>query len=276
MADVPLTKMDEKIAKFSKNRTVLRTMLAVIRSIFRVISLPGIRDRHSWVHPEKNMSTVLPINEELKQNGVLAPVPIVSELINKSSYRMIMNICGCRQAYDCNNHSAEIGCLFMGESVRKIPRGLGRPVSREEAVAHLHRAIDNGLVPAVGKANVDTFLYQLPSDGKFVSVCFCCHCCCLGGAFKNLPAEHFNRISPRLEGLRIEVTDTCTGCGTCMEYCLYEAITIEDGRAVHSEICRGCGRCSRYCPSNAVNISLDNPNFQADVLNRISRYGDVS
>ncbi|MCX5865920.1 MAG: 4Fe-4S binding protein [Proteobacteria bacterium] len=276
MDAVPLTKLDEKIAKFSKNRTVLRTMLAVIRSIFRVISLPGIRDRHSWVHPEKNMSTVLPINKELKQNGVLVPVPIVSELINKSSYRMIMNVCGCRQAYDCKNHSAEIGCLFMGESVRKILRGLGRPVSREEAIAHLHRAIDNGLVPAVGKANVDTFLYQLPSDGKFVSVCFCCHCCCLGGAFKNLPAEHFNRISPRLEGLKIEVTDTCTGCGTCVEYCLYEAITIEDGRAVHSEICRGCGRCATYCPANAVSISLNNSHFKDDVLSRISRYGDVS
>lgn len=276
MDQAPLSKYDAQVAKYSKNRTFLRVMLGVIKSVFKVISLPGIRDRHSWVHPEKNMSTVLPINVELKQNGVLVPVPIVSELINKSSYRMIMNVCGCRQAYDCENHSPEIGCLFMGESVKRISPGLGRAVSKEEAIAHLNRAIENGLVPAVGKANVDTFIYQLPHDGKFVSVCFCCHCCCLGGAFKKLPAEHFNRISPRLEGLKIEVTDVCTGCGTCVEYCLYDAITIEGGRAVHGEVCRGCGRCSRYCPSNAVNISLDNPNFQADVLNRISRYGDVS
>jgi UDP-glucose 4-epimerase len=49
-------------------------------------------------------------------------------------------------------------------------------------------------------------------------------------------------------------------------------ITVQDGVSVHSEKCRGCGRCATNCPEEAVRISLDNPDFVADVENRIESY----
>ena len=65
------------------------------------------------------------------------------------------------------------------------------------------------------------------------------------------------------------------GCGTCHEYCLFGAISIENGRAHHSKACRGCGRCVTHCPEKAIDMSLDNPEFKEEIVRRISAYVDV-
>lgn len=275
MEERELSFNDRMAAKFSKNRVVLRIMLDTIRAIFKVVSLPGIRARHRWVSPQFNTSAVLPINEELKSHGVPLPLPILEEIVHKASHRMLMNVCGCRVAYQCKNHPRDLGCIFMGPGVTHISPGLGRMVSPEEAMEHAKKAIASGLIPSVGKAEIDKVFYAMPKDAKFIGLCFCCHCCCLANAFTALPVEHLDRLFPRLKGLSIEITDECNGCGTCVEYCLYDAIRIEDGRAVHTEMCRGCGRCASECPSDAITISLDNDDFREEIISRISRVTGV-
>jgi UDP-glucose 4-epimerase len=66
------------------------------------------------------------------------------------------------------------------------------------------------------------------------------------------------------------------GCGTCLEYCVFDAISIVQGKAVHDSTCRGCGRCATRCPENAVRISLDNPNVKDEIVDHISTYVDVT
>ena len=45
----------------------------------------------------------------------------------------------------------------------------------------------------------------------------------------------------------------CTGCGTCVEWCPQEAITLNDDLAfIDSEKCIGCGECLAMCRFNAV------------------------
>lgn len=270
MAERPLSFPDRMVRRFSRNRVILRVMLDSIRAIFKVVSLPGIRGRHRWVSPRFNTSAVLPINQELKSQGVPLPYPVLGEIIQKASHRMLMNVCGCRVGYDCKNHDKEIGCIFMGPGVLSISPGLGRLVSAEEAMRHAKKAVENGLVPSVGKAEIDKVFYNMPKDAKFIGLCFCCHCCCLAGAFRDLPVDHLNRVFPRIEGLKIEITEECKGCGMCVDHCLYEAITIKNGKAVHSEYCRGCGRCASMCPSDAIKMSLDNQKFKDEIISRIS------
>jgi heterodisulfide reductase subunit A len=50
--------------------------------------------------------------------------------------------------------------------------------------------------------------------------------------------------------------DRCSGCGTCIELCPYNAITKNDeGIAeVTSAICKGCGVCSASCPERAITM----------------------
>ncbi len=274
--NIELTKEDEMVARLGKSRAFIFVMLGGIKLALKFITLPVVRKLHPWVNPKKNFATALPINEELKDDNTILPVQIISELIEKSSYRMVMHTCGCRLAYECKNHPTDIGCLCMGEDILQISPGLGRMVSKEEAHAHVQKAIDAGLVIGTGKAQVDTFLFRINETGKFLTVCFCCHCCCINGLFSSLPTKHFNEIFPPLEGIEVRVTDECTGCEKCVEYCLYDAISIENGKAELSDKCRRCGRCATNCPSNAVKVSIDNPNFHKEFLSRLESYTDVT
>ena len=145
-------------------------------------------------------------------------------------------------------------------------------LTKEQALAHARRAVGLGLVPMTGKVRVDNSLFFVKDEKKLLTVCFCCHCCCMMGYLKHTPAEHLDQVITPVEGLVIEVTDACTGCGTCVETCIFEAISIKDGKAVHSAQCRGCGRCERYCPNGAITITLTNLDFKQEVKKRISSH----
>jgi heterodisulfide reductase subunit A len=52
--------------------------------------------------------------------------------------------------------------------------------------------------------------------------------------------------------------DLCSGCGTCISVCAYQAIDLikmEEGKArakVNEALCMGCGACAASCPSGAM------------------------
>lgn len=49
--------------------------------------------------------------------------------------------------------------------------------------------------------------------------------------------------------------DICTSCGTCTDYCRFDAIASLDGMVVISEMaCDGCGLCARICPFEAISM----------------------
>ncbi|MDD5451770.1 MAG: electron transfer flavoprotein subunit alpha [Desulfovibrionales bacterium] len=48
--------------------------------------------------------------------------------------------------------------------------------------------------------------------------------------------------------------DKCTGCGTCVESCPYEAITLENGIARVGDACVLCGICADNCEAGAIVI----------------------
>jgi heterodisulfide reductase subunit A len=52
----------------------------------------------------------------------------------------------------------------------------------------------------------------------------------------------------------------CTGCGMCVEVCPYEAISLEDERAVVNEVlCEGCGTCTATCLRSAIFVKNLSP-----------------
>jgi Fe-S-cluster-containing hydrogenase component 2 len=44
----------------------------------------------------------------------------------------------------------------------------------------------------------------------------------------------------------------CSGCGTCLDVCPTEAITMQEGHAVITMECIDCGACPRVCPEGAI------------------------
>lgn len=269
------------ISSLVTRRWVMKPGMKGLEMAYYVGRIPIIKNLHPWTSSKKNSCTYFPIkvdvNKELGQavNEVYPP-QVVHDFIDNANYIVKMDKCLCRNGQNCENHDHNIGCLFMGETALGMPPQMSREVTKKEAHAHVEKAIENGLVPMAGKVRVDNFAFLLRDKNQLLSVCFCCHCCCMMGYYKHAGVSQMNEMMVPIEGINIRVDpDVCQGCGTCVETCIFDAISIIDGLAVHNDACRGCGRCERYCPEGAITLTIDNPDFKKDVTDRVMSYVDM-
>ncbi len=264
--------------RFSKNPVLVRLGLRFVQMNFWSGKNNFLQLHHPWFDQKKSNMYWIPVNEEIEQTGedVVLPYEVVSKFIERSSHRVIVDFCGCRQAFKCSKHSAEIGCLMMGEDAKQISNKLSRSVSKKEAMAHLEKAVDAGLPPHIGKARVDDFIFGINNTNRLLTVCFCCECCCLTKWEKYVPAEIRNKISRKLDGLQVWIdSDKCVGCGDCVEHCYLDQILFSQKKAVISDDCRGCGRCAAACSQKAIRISLNNPDFINNTIKSIEAYVEL-
>lgn len=49
-------------------------------------------------------------------------------------------------------------------------------------------------------------------------------------------------------------TETCTGCGLCVDVCPFDALTLENDVAVVNDQCTACGACVDECPVEALSL----------------------
>jgi electron transport complex protein RnfB len=183
----------------------------------------------------------------------------VPEKFSVSSYDDIRNIienvggpiavinCVCRQTRSAIGESCtktdlrETCIVFRGAADSVIEQGMGRYLSKDEALALLDRVQEAGLV--IQPENTEHPSY----------VCCCCgDCCGILTTVKRFPrpaelyaSNYYAEIDPEL----------CTGCETCVPLCQLEAITIVDGVAVVSlGRCIGCGNCVACCQFDASRL----------------------
>ena len=201
-------------------------------------------------------NNTIKINQQIdvKNNfeNVVMSTKIIEHFIDSSNYHFIMNSCICRESADCKHYPVDLGCLFLGKSVLDINPKLGRLVSRAQALEHIQKCQDAGLVHLIGRNKLDKLWLGVKHGHQLLTVCNCCPCCCL---WKMLPdlAPHINENMIKMPGVSIRVTNNCIGCGTCtQDVCFVNAIQLVDNRAVISEVCMGCGRCVVTCPQNAI------------------------
>ncbi len=255
-------------------------------SFYLIEKTPWLKNVIPMTSPNKNNMTYLPnsrniiddtprtvaVNESAGNiSSEIIPRRILDDLIDVNSTHVIMDKCICRTGFKCQNFTNEIGCLFMGETAKKLPRGLGRKVTKEAAHQHVSRASEIGLVAMVGKVNVDNLGFLTPDTKELLSICFCCHCCCMMGFYKH-DTEHLKKLFKPIEGIQVNTTYKCIGCGSCVETCIFDNIINKNGITFHLDNCSGCGRCEATCENGGVEIRLDNPNYVEDVKNRIGSF----
>ena len=224
--------------------------------------------------------TFIPINQELEDNGsTVLPKQVVEDMIRRSCHRVILPICLCRVGCRCQDYPMEIGCIFLGEGAKQIDPSIGRAVSVEEALEHMERAIAEGLIPQIGRVDPDPLMLgvRMRDWERFLTLCFCCTCCCIAMRNQLSWDQDMRGRMHRLEGLSIEISDECDGCGKCAKQCFAQAIVIEDKLARITEDCKGCGLCVDVCPREAISISVtDGYRLLTDALSRIQNYADVT
>ncbi|MEW5734889.1 MAG: 4Fe-4S binding protein [Thermodesulfobacteriota bacterium] len=268
------------ISWFVKKRPLMLPGMKYVELNYYAGRVPILRRLHPWVAADRNSASYLPIKISIDKSlgtpvNQLLPPQILHDLIEAANEHVIMDCCLCRNTQRCENHAIELGCLFMGPSALDIPEKIGRRATKEEAHAHVEKAIENGLVPMAGKVRVDNFLFLTPERHQLLSVCFCCHCCCMMGYYRH-SGKHMDHMMVPIEGAKVAVDFAkCKGCGTCVTTCIFEAITVDNGKAIHNDACRVCGRCVRYCPNGAVSLTIENPDYMEDVKKRILSYVDL-
>jgi ferredoxin len=219
----------------------------------------------------------IPVNQAIGNPGeVVLPSQVVEHFIEKASHHWIMDFCICRESTTCKDYPIDLGCLFLGEAVLGINPKLGRLVTKEEALEHVTRCREAGLVHLVGRNKLDTVWLGIGPGDKLLTICNCCPCCCLWRVLPDI-APQIGAKTTRMPGVRVTVTERCVGCGACTQgVCFVEAIRLVNGRAVKGAECRACGRCVDVCPQRAIEIAFSNGQFVQESIRRLSSRVDVS
>jgi ferredoxin len=222
---------------------------------------------------------IIALDKEVGATNIVLPSQVIDHFLRCSRYIFIMNACMCRESNHCHDYPHQLGCIFLGRGVTRIPENMGHRATAEEAIEHMRKAREAGLVHLIGRNKIDSVWLNTGPKENLLSICNCCQCCCLWKMLPEMKDSISSGVS-RIPGLDVRVMDDlCTGCGACVveNICFVRAITIKDGKAHVDEIrCKGCGRCAEFCPSEAVDITLTDPDYFQKTVRKVDPLVDIS
>ncbi len=202
--------------------------------------------------------------------SVPLPFSVAEHFVNIAEHHWIMNFCICRVSNGCRDYPQGLGCLFLGEASQRIDPSLGRRVTREEALDHLRRCREAGLVHLVGRNKLDSLWLGVKPADRLLTICNCCPCCCLWKMIPDLSVK-IRRKVVRMPGVEVKVDlGKCRGCGACLAVCFVNAISLEGGKVLISSECRGCGRCAESCPNGAISVTIADSDYLREAISQIS------
>jgi ferredoxin len=251
----------------------------LFRIIFRLIPVlapyagkpaigPVLRRLFLLMPPAKRhtQTYVLNLHEDVtdKAQNVILPIDMMKAVVRQSRYRVIMDKCLCRTAHACRNFPHDHACIFLGEGSRvAVENGIGHEASVQEALAHIDKAAQLGLIGHALWIEFEQYVWGIKDEGMphWLEICFCCPCCC--SAFKISRAAGVKEITTLFRSIGWKAVPDhqgCNLCAECIERCPVQALSIRDGRlVVDEEACLGCGFCAARCPSKAIMLNLKQP-----------------
>lgn len=186
----------------------------------------------------------VPVGQSIDHQLEIMSYEIAEELIEKQS-KCVVAPCICRREQSLLGKGCdkpEESCLIFGLGAEVYEkRGIGRVITKEEAIEILKKAEEAGLI-------------LQPSNAKdIVNICCCCGCCCgVLKAFKAHPKPSTLVSSPFV---CTADRDKCIGCGVCVRRCQMDALELQDDKVVlDSDRCIGCGLCVSTCLGDALSL----------------------
>ncbi|PKN69233.1 MAG: hypothetical protein CVU54_10835 [Deltaproteobacteria bacterium HGW-Deltaproteobacteria-12] len=188
-------------------------------------------------------SRVIAIEQDIPKDTAIQPYDKLLEYVDRTE-AFAQTICHCRHAAELMDDPCakpKDVCLAAGLGAKyMIEYGLGKAVTKEEVRVILKRAEAAGLVHVVS------------NTGKNIDfICSCCSCHC--EILKSLKRSADYGRAARSSFIAEVAADDCIGCGSCLDRCPMEALSIPDQVAeVEEKSCIGCGLCVSSCPTSAI------------------------
>ena len=198
---------------------------------------------NAWVNRGTKQLRVIPISKSIDAKMEVMPYEAAEEIIGKQS-KIVVAPCICRKEHNlvgdgCNKLME--ACLIFGTGAYYYEQnGLGRTISRQEALDIVNQAMEAGLVLQPGNA-------QKPAN-----ICLCCGCCCQ--ILKNLNRLESPAKAVSSNYFAVVDEESCIACGICEERCQMGAIEVTDTAQINLDRCIGCGLCVPTCDVDAIRM----------------------
>jgi len=252
----------------------------LFRIPFMLSKLPLFRNLLTSRVDGNDIGYFIPINQSIGTfEKHTLPVKVFKHFIEKASNIVMLEDCPCRRIHECQDHDHSLGCMHMGEDTKKLvlPRDVAHVGTKEEALERVKLAVENGLIPLLGRAMDEAVGFGVEDTGHFLSMCFCCPCCCIDGKILTNATVAID-LFHRMEGVTVKVNeDLCVGCEKCLEVCVFRGMEFIDGIAkVNQDRCVGCGRCESICPNEAVSIDITDLSCVDEQIKKLESHVQVS
>jgi Pyruvate/2-oxoacid:ferredoxin oxidoreductase delta subunit len=194
---------------------------------------------------DPQLHRVVPVNETIQTDMEVHPYESIVDIVATAKAWSVFDcICrkqkaligeACEHPVDICMAFSEIPSAFDGNSFYKA-------LTQEEAVATLQRAAGAGLVHTVSN-----------SQEEIGYICNCCTCSC--NVLRGISEMGMANIVARSAFINTIDEAVCSGCETCLDYCQFNALTMEDGITVVNKMaCMGCGVCVPFCETEAMTL----------------------
>ncbi|UCF85790.1 MAG: 4Fe-4S binding protein [Desulfobacteraceae bacterium] len=190
---------------------------------------------------------VITVDRVIKAGNQIHTYDQVASYIDKYE-PLAVSTCYCRHQATLMDDGDYCGkptevCMQFGMGAQfVIDRGMGKKVSKEDALEILRQSEEAGLVHCSTNRQEIDFL------------CNCCSCHCL------ILKQALSHPKPGLavsSGFQpIWDAEECTACENCIERCPMEALAMGEDEVPEVDLdrCIGCGVCATGCPSKAVEL----------------------
>ena len=194
---------------------------------------------------------VIPVDRKVQAGNTIHTYDQVATYIGKYE-PLAVSTCFCRhqaklidEKDDCGKPNE--GCMQFGMGAPfVIDRGIGRKISKEEALDILKNCEEAGLVHStINRQEIDW-------------MCNCCndHCVILQKAL----AQPKPGLALNSGFQPVRNPELCKACGVCVERCPPAALTMDERDVPKADLdrCIGCGVCASGCPEDAITL-IDRP-----------------